>query len=295
MKNLDGLGFLIQILCIHNELMSIPSTHNGDYEYSTARNHAKHGQIILDTLLLLYSKSLECWVLKLNACSSSYEVQTTAVAVESLDLYHHYHDAHPEIKRFAGKIWGLILQQWEIWGFWCWLKIFKLDLVIFACWIFLLFILFLVLLKSTFSPRSLCHFSISPQPCDQDQPTNSAQDFYLPLHVAPFFPAYWLPSVPTPYLRMTQTDLFGKLERLRALNIPIRPLEASLTLGPQTCLANIICSNFAWCFDIYSSGKKPRWKLLSESLFHPWCRPGEVGLVVFTVEIGLPLRSEMQI
>lgn len=39
------VGFFDEILCIHNELMSIPSTHNGDYEYSTASNHAKHGQI----------------------------------------------------------------------------------------------------------------------------------------------------------------------------------------------------------------------------------------------------------
>ena len=295
MKNLDGLGFLIQILCIHNELMSIPSTHNGDYEYSTARNHAKHGQIILDTLLLLYSKSLECWVLKLNACSSSYEVQTTAVAVESLDLYHHYHDAHPEIKRFAGKIWGLILQQWEIWGFWCWLKIFKLDLVIFACWIF---------------------FVVHPF-------FGASQKHLFPPILVPFLhfsPALWSGSA-----HKLRSGLLSSSSRGSILSCILAP-QCSDSISPHdsnwpfwkigevegaehtySTTGSIVNSGtanlpgkyylFKLCVVLWYLffRKKPRWKLLSESLFHPWCRPGEVGLVVFTVEIGLPLRSEMQI
>lgn len=106
---------------------------------------------------------------------------------------------------------------------------------------------FLVLLKSSFSPRSLCHFSISPQPCDQDQPTNSSQDFYLPLHVAPWGSCRLAPQCSTtPYLRMKSLNFLGKLERLMARIDHWK----HQTLGPQTCLATIICSNFAWCFDM---------------------------------------------
>ena len=178
--------------------------HNGDYEYSTARNDAQHGKLSRFTLLLLYSESLECWVLKL---------QTTAVAVESMDFTPSLPWCSSRNKKICWGNLGTHSQQWEIGGFW-FLQIGFGDFFVLN---FLLFILFFGSSQKPPFPPDPCAISpflpslvirISPQ-----TPLRTSIFLFTWLH---WIPAREAPQCSTtPYLRMKSLNFlenFGEVD-----------------------------------------------------------------------------------